>query len=940
MRRPALYIGSLLGIMFAILLISSALMTADYLGYTLLQESLKDVKVDLDVTFYNPTVTIFEKHNDIAKRLKNISYVKSVDPVFFSMIVAKNITLNSTSINSLTKDLDSLCIIAIPPNFTLPRMKVYGNLSGPGIIIGAKFAENHNISLGDVITLNITNFEATGESYVFYFKVRAIISFEGALADALKFIIYEEKFDPNYAIMETFDNFLQWNLTRELIYSEDKLRGRLHLIAMLDRESIINPWNPFQTAMAISNVGREVELVITDQMDIQGDFVVSLPLLNKVSSVLFIVSASRTAVTINSIPALLLGVVLALITNWILVNYRRREIGLLKVRGASSGFIGKFLLTEIATAGLAGGVVGSLLGYLVAQFLLNILFSDLIEIYPVASVIGKFWRNYLIGGSIAGFILGFLSAILPVRSISKLDVSKALMEYVEEIEIEEKLPKWVWFSLGIGLYATIDLLLGMPTLRLLIRIITTSIVLVLILFLLIIMYGLIIISGPFVFPYGASRVIAHYSSKLDRFFSAIVKPISGRLSYYAVRNFARKRARTARIIFLITLTITFGVYYGIAHATQENRIRIETQFYVGSDIHVDLYTPINYNSSKALVDNISNIEYVYETCRIGDLFLIGTPSISLVFIDPEYFNTSFFDPSYLEDSSVKEVLSKFDEKHVLLSINAKTYFGYKDGDQIYVGTEYGALNFTILGFMKFAPGISLGLTDLQTSQSPLHVFINLKEVAKHEALKRIINMAGIRAILIKLKSNANVTLVKSCIEKVLTEIGLHENEYDIVSFIEELKKRSMYGVFSLQAFLAKIEFCLSLAIAIIGMILISIMAVIERKREFALLRTRGANLREIISIVGGESLLITLISFSLGLLVALAYSYGFLSSMMLGPVILSREYVEYPKGYLVTIPTYLLILMPIAFIIFVVAGIIPTFILTKKNLAEELRIHH
>ncbi|MEX2689142.1 MAG: ABC transporter permease, partial [Candidatus Njordarchaeum guaymaensis] len=159
----------------------------------------------------------------------------------------------------------------------------------------------------------------------------------------------------------------------------------------------------------------------------------------------------------------------------------------------------------------------------------------------------------------------------------------------------------------------------------------------------------------------------------------------------------------------------------------------------------------------------------------------------------------------------------------------------------------------------------------------------------------------------------------------------------ILSYKDYLSMRTSISLTSILLFFTRAEFYYTLAISLFGMALIMTTAVLERKREVALLVARGASKWDIFSMFIGEAFLVTIISFGLGTLVSLAYCYGLLVGSMSRGWGLSREY---PSGYLITIPLNLLTTLAVSFFFFIVITTIPIYFVLRTPIQEELRVRH
>jgi len=954
LRRPRLWLGVVMGIMLGLALINGAFMTADYLGFATISRELEKVKVDISVNIYNVRSSFNYEHYQEA--IENIENVILAEPTCYMHIIG-NITSESKSTSNI-KGINTVFVFTISDSPKLEGFSVLEgtfNTSASKVALGYGLANMLDVDVGDNITVSLLVGTNTGLSMInVTFTVSAIVSFTGKFLDA---ILYQESpmfgffmepseeysRNPNFAIVLTIDVLLTEFLDRiNQLFDGELIGGYVssEYLVFVDREKVVNPWNLEESIRKLSEIETRIQYVI--QGASEDSYVVN-HLRWRLTYLSYMTAALKSQLAMQLLPAIFLGLLLAVIANWVSVNERRREVGLLKVKGARDSQIFSMLNIEAITAGLAGGLTGSVLGYFSATLFIPCIMPDLARSINPAWFLGNLVIWYVIGGLIAGMILGILSVVVPARKVSKLEVSKALMEYLEEIEAEEKLSKWTWIFLIFGSYGLVEVGLGFPVMAAMLRAIMAGFFVLIFFFLIFIFIELAAIAvGPFFFAYAASKVISYFSGKLSKVFTAIVTPISGSLNYVAVRNFVRKKTRVARVIFLIALTLTFGVYYAISSATNETRMIINTQLRVGADINIDLtWNEMTYDDAIRFVDNISRIDGILGVCKVASIPVlyarIGDYYTVIYGIDAEYFDVAFIKQEYLEDITIteaKQVIS--DSSDVILSINTKRYYGYKVGSDFYLYWETGE-NITrtrVAGFIKFAPGFMYTVFDLQRRYECM-AFISI-ENAIREILQNDSSIVSISKFLIKVDYSYNVSAIVARISEVIEDMGYSAI---ISTYKETLRELKQYGFTSIVAFFTNIEFTFTLIIAFTGMALIMIMAILERRREIALLMAKGATRGSILGMIVGEALLITLLSFGLGLLVALAYSYGFLVGMMNFGVFMQEVY-ELPPGYSMTIPVSLILTLIGAFVAFLLSALIPATIVSRRNLADQLRIRH
>ena len=131
-----------------------------------------------------------------------------------------------------------------------------------------------------------------------------------------------------------------------------------------------------------------------------------------------IITMLQTLFWIVSLVVLVLTLVGVGTTISSIVSQRRNEIGLRKALGASSGAIGTEFYVESAIYGLLGGLLGTAIGYGLAQWLCMAVFERSIGF------------NWLLGiGSVAlSVVVAVVASIPPVHRATRIDPAVVLRE--------------------------------------------------------------------------------------------------------------------------------------------------------------------------------------------------------------------------------------------------------------------------------------------------------------------------------------------------------------------------------------------------------------------------------------------------------------------------------------------------------------------------------
>jgi putative ABC transport system permease protein len=120
---------------------------------------------------------------------------------------------------------------------------------------------------------------------------------------------------------------------------------------------------------------------------------------------------------------------------------------------------------------------------------------------------------------------------------------------------------------------------------------------------------------------------------------------------------------------------------------------------------------------------------------------------------------------------------------------------------------------------------------------------------------------------------------------------------------------------------------LAILIAVLGIINTLVLSVLERTREFALLRAVGMARRQVRTMVRGESVVIALFGAVLGVLVGLGFGVALTSAILR------------TKGGVVSIPvSSLVVFVILAFIFGIVASVWPARRAARTNVITALTI--
>ena len=941
---------SLLLIILATSLVIGILLTADYLVYASAKQKYMSLPVDMyaSVNFANRPSDV--QYSGIRTDILSIQGVTEIHYLYDVYIY--KVDINVTNKAEVYRIEEWGCIflgIDFNDPFWRDNIILVGNdsyypLRDDEILVDYNLAQWMNLKVGD--TLNIMRYDIDlfydrNITVTGFFKVGDFLNYH--LMNVEK-VVYYGVFITN---IETAIDIMS------ALYTTPVFQFRYHI--WIDREKVINPWDKTKTMKQINSLEVEISKKIHGMWGVYHAEIKS-PL--KETLVEFYKSSEEYgSQLVFAILLVLVFVALStLIGGELTIETRRREIGLLKIRGSSSGGLSRVTFIEWLLMGLLGGFLGFLISPILTFILVNIISPSFASRYFVLNVISPVFSQYL-GVSISlGLSLSMLSVILPTRRVAQIKPLDAIREYLEEEELSATKGinrRFNVFLVIAGSYFLADFILGLPVISTILDLAHASGASVLINIAEILHFLEVTIMpllAPFFIVIGAGNIIVSFSDRFAGAFSIIVRPLVGRASIIASKNFGRRPARTALIIFMLTFTIITNLTFGSGIATVRNHIIVDTKMKIGADIKVEITSlrPFDFINDTIITDvwRISGVKSVIR-CFIETFehsYYFGR--IHVVGLDPSYFSLLFKD-AYLEEANLETVNSQFASQNItIVNMGAEYKYNLSRGDIIRIRDPYrpslSLINYHIIGFYKFLPGV---FEDMLYPQLVTELFavVNLETIWLLLEQKYVVVVPEKTILFITVEENADIDSIAQQIEIMLSSFQIKGSVQVMKRQIKRMLEEEFSGAL-LSLYEAGLLFASTL-IALVIFVSVSI-SIYERRRELALLRVRGFTRRSIIKMLVGEAFLVALVSLSISLPVSLAMIISWVSggSMMmpyLTQYLQMIKGIEYPPEWaLFILPADLLIYLVLIFICFVLSYIIPYMLISRHPLPEEVRIHH
>jgi len=310
-------------------------------------------------------------------------------------------------------------------------------------------------------------------------------------------------------------------------------------------------------------------------------------------------------------------------------------------------------------------------------------------------------------------------------------------------------------------------------------------------------------------------------------------------------------------------------------------------------------------------------------------------------IDPKSYYwvvKDYFEDNFIDNLDFKTAMNTLETENnsVLISENMAEDYNLDVGDafNITITSAMGKniiLPVKVIGIVNFVPGcrdtyywdfVRFNIAGIPIIQSYI-ILANIWYLKNAS-----VNIqSSIFHSLVDLSDNANATAIK---EELINEFG--DAIYDIEILSEEINK--VYSdpyTSSIISFL-DVQYIFTVIIATIGIGLVMVMAVIERKREIGILIAKGISPRQLVGYLLGEGIIMLVLSLGIGALAGYATGVGFTIFMRSGVGIV------YPIKMQIVLPFELYIFLLSSLTAFLVAMLIPAYIATRIKPHDVLKM--
>jgi len=545
-----------------------------------------------------------------------------------------------------------------------------------------------------------------------------------------------------------------------------------------------------------------------------------------------------------SLLAMLVGIFLIYNTMTFAVIQRRKIFGFLRALGINQKEIFSLIIFESLLFAVIGSLIGIGLGYCLANIILGFIVRTINDLYFVTQVSQINLSNIiLVKAAFIGIFAGLASALVPAYEASQSPVTKVL----KNIELEESVKKYLPLLNYSGL--------ALISFSLLIFVIFDKNIAMAFL-------------GLFSMVIGFSCFVPYLTYHSDLILQPVYKRIFGLASLISLRSLKKNLSRNAVAISALTVAISLYLSLDIAISSFRNTVDDWLSASLFADIYIAAPKQISHRNNISLNDKVVSFTKKFQQEKLAgiseyhirDIISENGPqrvaSINSLPIVKNSFNFK---------ESIDDVWTKFDAGYgILASAPYAHKHKVKCGDKVKLQTDRGLYIFTIIGIFS----------DYSSDQGLL--------IMPQSIYRKYWDDNKLSSLGIFLKDDQRISeFMKDYKEAALKE-NISPDLFDIRSN-RQLKLESL-DIFDRTFKVTAILKIIAVIVAAFGIFSALLSLIIEREKEFALMKAIGLSQRDV-------QKSISLQAFSMGLLSSIfAIPLGIASAWVMIYVINHRSF--------------------------------------------------
>lgn len=633
-------------------------------------------------------------------------------------------------------------------------------------------------------------------------------------------------------------------------HSKVDVRNIVHL--QIDRQRFLDPYD-IQTSLSRLNDLGDIISVRASPFDATIISNLQSPL----SAYVFTQLGMNFQFISLSLPVFMLAYFTGTMVSDVGYNFRRREIGLLLTKGYQRHTIKRMFLVEGVLVGGIAGAFSVFLGTGAAYFVLGVA-----EVNIFTAVLSNITAVIL--SIIVGMFLGLFSVWRPAGRASKLEILDALKQYIYVEDVSEYKRLLPTLSLLLGSYKLLTWILGIDIGGLASSINFGNFVIALLIIVWTLIDSILNYIGPLLFLYGATRVFMKGSLRFQEAIVNLGRRFFGAFGNLATRNVKRNPARTASLVFIIALIVSYGIFATGSLYSQYDYIERNARYDVGADVRIQLNSGANMTEMLDAVATYENVEGVTPEYHLD--LKAGTNTIETRGIRPdEWLDVGYWESQWFL-GDVPEMIGALGDDGIIISRDVAKRLELNVGDTISVAGPFGSgrFNLTIVGLIGYQSIIEIAVAGFSFTLGGDYISI-VSETFLNDSMLIYTSTAN---VLVDTSPGVNGTILQ---EQFIQDFDEAYTSYAVTSEVAD------YQLSALRSGTTKIQWmAISFAIilAMVGTGLVVLLTLREKDAEIALLSVRGFSKWQVFKTLLAEVMVTVLFSLFLGVLVGVVQNLG------------------------------------------------------------------
>ena len=858
-RRTATY---LFGLALAVGLFAGILFFVDATSREMTATAIAPVKLDIIVHATKPDVVV----TDMLESIRAQRAISAAEPLAAADFTSAQ-KVGETQISPSGR------MFAIDPSYfeTFDILQISeGAFDASGVMVSEAMAIARDLQIGDELQLT---FNGVDEPVIL--PITGVVNMDNA--DTLFTVASEAEnavvADVVFVDTTWFTQTLQAPLTVTAANPPANLApGALiydpQIHVKVDRSLL--PSNPLLADLRTEAARRSVERQFSGQLKAINNL--SAAFRNASKDVL----SAKILFIFLGLPGVALAAYLAKFAAELFAEFQRREISLLRTRGATPSQIGRIVAFTSIFLAIGGSVLGLLFGLL--TLFISTLGSNSNTLNPFAAGFdwGMFASSALIA-FLAGLLLTFFAAFIPSFSAMRREITQE-RRATRRAEAE---PFWKRAYLDVILLVVAAIVLVITQLNGGFRPPVNEAASV--------QLSFYIFLAPFFAWVGiillTVRLVEKGLNAAAGSIASISRRIFGEIGEVGGKSVARRAARVGAATAVIALTLSFGISLALFQQTYTLEKQLDAQYIVGSDIRFTpaLNTPQTADFANDLI--LPGVQSVTAVAR-DPMALVGSEKNTVYGIDlPSFRKTAYLPDSFFVDGTAQQTIDAINNHtNTYAAGSAKKVLDAlaNTPNGIIISVEQAERYNIFVGdpvLLRLYNRVTNEYKDVQATTVGLFVYFPTSAYDSDFILNRdfMIESSGNPAMdYFLLKTDGAPATIKNVSANLAAK---YKNVMPVrISNIETVVKAESSSLTSLNLEgLGRMELFYTLLVTSVGLAIFLLAMINERQRELGAMRALGANLSHLrrflfieAATIGGLSLIIgTLVGVGLAFMLVL-----------------------------------------------------------------------